>query len=248
MAREETGKTPLKKIILVIGVVILTIVGFGIFTYIVNEFANSGTNPGIVKKPNIYLYSNVTVQDTIRIDVPNGRVVTSDPLAHHVNVVEWEVTITPDGMFYDNEQIPWLFYEAEIDNPAVSTNMGWYFERCNETITTNNVPYSIPQFVQLFAQELCRIGLFAKEAQDFVDYWFSLEHILVPEDGKYTLILADEMWVNSNLQLSTGQNYDVLRIFLVLNQVFAPVTVLAIPNATNTVTTGLILHEWGVIC
>ncbi len=200
-----------------------------------------------ITKPNIYLYSNVEIEDTIRIDVIDGKVVQSDPFTHKQNYVEWNVTINPNGLFYGNAQIPWLFYETAMKSRAEVVNNGWYFEKSGETIKYDNNSYPATNFPAIFMNELIRIGLFENEARDFIEYWFSSENYQFPKDAKYILRLADNNWIESHLVLSTHHTYETLRIFLVLDQVDEPVILPIIPSVSPNSDASLVLHEWGLI-
>ncbi len=235
------------KTLKVIGIITIVFSILFLFVLIIYFQLPSGSYPEGVRKPNIYLYSNTEIEDTIRIDVIDGKVVQSDPIAHKQDYVEWKVTVNPNGLFYGNARVPWLFYETAMKSRAEVVNNGWYFEKSGETIKYNNNSYPSANFPTIFMNELMRIGLFEKEARDFIEYWFSSENYLFPKDARYILRLADNNWIESHLVLSTHHTYETLRIFLVLDQVDEPVILPIIPSVSPNSNATLVLHEWGVI-
>jgi hypothetical protein len=198
-----------------------------------------------VEKPNIYLYSDIYLTDTVTISIPHGYATVTDPVVPLGSTISWDISLSPEGLFYEGEKIPWLFYELEVLTYPPKSDYGYSFEMKEESIAYNNIDYSFTDFRSLFKSELERIGLFPQESLDFVDWWFNDSMILFPEVGSYNLFLIENDWIEEELVLSTIHDYDELRLFFLCEK--GEALELKAPSSIPCSTEGLILHEWGVI-
>jgi hypothetical protein len=205
----------------------------------------------VIDKPNIYLYSTTTtITDTIEVEIINGKIIKSDPYAHRGSKVTWEdVRISPEGMSYENNSIDWLFYEAIIDTSLdVYTSVldyGWIIERQENQYIFEENHHTYDQFQEVFIKKLLTIGLYQKEAEDFVEWWFNNDTKLIQEDGKFVLRMMDSTWIEQHFILTSNHTYEQLRLFFLCHPFKDGLDIQEPPSYSSK--SNLVLHEWGVI-
>lgn len=105
----------------------------------------------VVRKPNIYIHPEESIELTVKLDFPmGGEVITSIP--EYGN--GWKISVDTSGLI-DN-YYNYLFYESK--QPDIwQTNSGWLVPRIDLEV--------------FFTQNMERYGFYGREIQDFIEYW-----------------------------------------------------------------------------
>jgi len=181
-----------------------------------------GIDEQLVRKPNIYLYSDQPTAFGLRLTL-DGVLTASDPVYTSAG---WSGVAHSDGMI--NHTIPYLFYEFATKT-AFSEEFGWCIKSS--------------EFSEWCERELTLLGLNERERADFVEYW----QRVLPDSSYISIYLQPRALVERVSKLHVSPAPDaVLRLFFYVvpgeqrSQIRPPQT---LPFLRQ----GFTLVEWGVI-
>lgn len=175
----------------------------------------------ILKKPAIYLYPQKKSAITVSLRI-NGTITKTIP----PYVKEWNIIANPNGMIeggYD-----YLFYEADLKKISLPKE-GWIVE--------------YKKLNRWFDINLAKLGLNAKEKQQFKAYWMKE----LPSAPYYKIQLLDSKFLSDYMGLDIYPKPDTL---IRLNFYFTPLKELEKINEPIIKTPkrkGFIVIEWGGI-
>ena len=134
------------------------------------------STPGVVGKPNVYLYPEAETDVNVWLSfVGGGRMTVSEP----EYIEGWDVTVTPEGKITAYEPVyfmdpdtgehwpiptrgepageyDYLFYEGEVAGPG-QLDSGWVVGR--------------DEIEPFFREKLAAYGFAGREIEDFVEFW-----------------------------------------------------------------------------
>ena len=180
------------------------------------------TNPGVARKPVIYLYPEEETEITVQLTL-DGKLTCTYPAYNG----GWKVTAVPDGMLTDanGQTYNYLYWEGETDARWDMTE-GF----CVQGADT----------AAFLEDALAKLGLTRREANEFIVYWLPLM-----EQNPYNLISfqTDVYTEAAKLQIDPAPD-TLIRVFMVWKAadsfVKLPVQVLTAPERT-----GFTVVEWG---
>lgn len=179
-------------------------------------------DPGYpVKKPAVYLYPTKKTDISVSLHV-NGTITKTIPLYTEA----WNITANPDGTIeggYD-----YLFYEADLKKISLPKE-GWIVE--------------YKELNLWFDINLAKLGLNAKEKQQFKEYWIKE----LPSSPYYKIQLLDMKFLSDNMSLDIHPKPDTL---IRLNFYFTPLKQLEKidePTINTPERKGFSVVEWGGI-
>jgi hypothetical protein len=182
------------------------------------------THGPVVRKPNIYLYPQITQWTSIEVVFPNGgKILESEP--HYGN--GWLVEIEPSGKI--NGTYDYLFYEAQTPN-HYQYSSGWIIQR--DTLS------------EFFLHILSKAGFRENEIRDFIDYWpprlnNSEYYAVYPQQ-------RDEVEKMIILKVSP-EPQTRLRLFFIITPILTTDNFLEEPKIATAFRGGYSLAEWGVV-
>lgn len=174
-----------------------------------------------VKKPALYLYPTKKTDISVSLRV-NGTLTTTIPPYNG----GWKVSAEPNGAIeggYD-----YLFYEADLKN-VTHPKEGWVVSR--------------QELKKWFNAKLPALGLNAKEARQFKEYWITE----LPKAPHYAIYLLDDTFLSANMALDIRPKPDTL---IRRNFYFVPLQqsrVLKEPYIETPKRKGFSVVEWGGI-
>jgi len=180
----------------------------------------------LVRKPNIYIYPETTIQLELSLNFPmGGKIVTSIPEYG----LGWNVTVTPEGTI--NDEYSYLFYES-IQPDVWQMSEGWIIRK--------------EDLKNFFTGNMALYGFSEREIKDFNEYW-------IPRLTGFPLfaIYPQEAFrIESVIQLNFSQQPDdVLRLFYIIKGIHEmPAIMITDPKIYNYFSRdGFHVSEWGVI-
>lgn len=177
--------------------------------------------PTIVKKPAIYFYPQKKSAVSVSLRI-NGSITKTVPSYSE----GWNIIANPNGMIeggYD-----YLFYEADLKKISLPKE-GWVVE--------------YQELNHWFDINLAKLGLNAKEKQQFKEYWMKE----LPSSPYYKIQLLDMKFLSDNMGLNIHPKPDTL---IRLNFYFTPLKQLEKINEPYIKTPdrkGFTVVEWGGI-
>lgn len=187
-----------------------------------DESDSTSTGP-LVRKPNIYIYPESSINLSISIKFPNGgRVIKAIPSYNN----GWDITVDKSGKIDSNYD--YLFYECTAPD-LYQYKKGWRVG--HDSLTA------------FFRINLKRTGFTEKEIQDFVEYWIpklkSDEYIIYPqysEDLKNIVVLK-----------FSEEPDNLIRLFYIIQGSMGLDKELLLPDIPEFDRSGFHVAEWGVI-
>ncbi len=174
-----------------------------------------------VKKPAVYLYPTKNINVRVKLEV-NGNLTVTDPPYN----TGWNVYVTPDGLI-DNKY-DYLFYEADL-NKIFLPEEGWIVE--------------FKSLEKWFDEYLPKLGLNAKESEQFKEYWLKN----LKNSNYYEIKLLDNKFLEENMKLIiTPKPQTLIR----LNFYFKPLIekrTIKNPEIIKPERDGFTVVEWGGI-
>ena len=199
--------------------------GIGLF---IGLFAVSGVFTSI-EKPVIYFYPESATPVSVSLQT-DELITQSEPFVGWLSPVSWSFTALPNStlLFDDGKSsYPYLFYETSYLNGKLPLRAGW--------------STSADELEALLDRELPRLGLNAREAAEFKEYWFN--HL--PVSPYYAVYVINSSDVDSKLVLSVSPKPDsVVRVILGFKPTDGPEQV-PTPVVLTPSRTGFAVVEWG---
>jgi hypothetical protein len=183
--------------------------------------------PGIVKKPNIYLYPAQKQEVTVKLTF-TGTISASYP-AYDSQIGGWRVTAFPSGNLInqaDGKEYSYLFWEGKNEQIKYDLTQG-YVVAGKDTL----------KFLQ---ETLAKMGLTPKEYNEFIVYWLPKM-----QDNKYNLItFAGKEYTDSARLEITPQPDAILRVFMAFKPLEEKIEIKA-PEVKPFIRKGFTVVEWG---
>lgn len=183
--------------------------------------------PGVVKKPNIYLYPTHQQEVTVKLTFA-GTIAVSYP-AYNPQLGGWQVTAFPDGKIInkaDRLEYSYLFWEGK--DAGIKYNLSEGFVVAGKDTM---------KFLQT---TLARMGLTPKEYNEFIVYWLPKM-----QDNKYNLItFAGKEYTDSAKLEITPQPDALLRVFMAFKPLSTEIRI-KMPAIKQFVRKGFTVVEWG---
>ncbi|MCB9196715.1 MAG: hypothetical protein H6598_10875 [Flavobacteriales bacterium] len=198
----------------------------------VNFLVRSKDYHPMVKKPVIYLYSNVELEMELKLRTEVELAFTYPDYQDG-----WQLRLGPDGIFMpsDNKSYPYLFWDG-IDHNRIT------YSRENEILIGEVV--NTDTVVSYLERRLIEYGLNSKERTDFITFWG-------PELKQQTFAVIqfkiDEMYDEVSINL-TSIEMEQRRVFMCFDQMndYPQIELSnSQPKAKVFTRTGTYLVEWG---
>ena len=177
-----------------------------------------------VKKPNIYLYPQSSIELDVFLGFPKGGgVINSIPDYQN----GWHISVEPSGKI-DN-RYEFLFYEASV--PSLwQYKFGWVIPKDSLT--------------KFFKNNFKQAGFIKNEIDDFIEYWVPLlskneYYLLYPQ-------FAEQIEPLIEIEMSI-QPDNFLRLYYVIKGTENPDVNLELPIIQNFERSGFVAAEWGGI-
>jgi len=196
-------------------------------TCVQSESESAPLFPGVVKKPNIYLYPTHQQEVTVKLTFA-GSIAASYP-AYNPQLGGWQVTAFPDGKIInkaDHKEYSYLFWEGKDAGIKYDLSKGFVVAGKD---TMN------------FLQEtLAKLGLTPKEYNEFIVYWLPKM-----QNNKYNLItFAGKEYTDSAKLEIIPQPDALLRVFMAFKPLTNEIKIKA-PEIRPFVRKGFTVVEWG---
>jgi hypothetical protein len=179
-------------------------------------------DPNVAYKPVIYLYPEEETKVDVSLDL-NGELLKSEPLYRE----GWTVTAKPDGTLIspDGGEYYALYWEGEIE-ASMDFTKGFCVEGS--------------QTADFLAEMLPRLGLNAREVNEFIIYWLPQM-----QGNAYNLISFQTDAYTDNAKLILSPEPDTLiRVFMAWKAVDQPIGIEPQTIATPE-RIGFTVVEWG---
>jgi hypothetical protein len=180
----------------------------------------------VLRKPNIYIYPQETIQLKVSLNFPQGGEVINSIPEYGTG---WNVSVEPGGLI-DNT-CRFLFYESILPD-SWQYSKGWIRNQAD--------------LEDFFCDNLLNAGFRGQEIEDFIDYWIPL----LSDYPFYAIYPQTVEEIEQLVELNFSVEPDsVLRLFYVIKAYEeAPVLHLAVPEEPDAFErAGFFVVEWGGI-
>lgn len=191
-------------------------------------------------KPAVYLYPEKDTMVRVQVAIPQGSLTYTDPLYPKGG---WTVLAQPSGVLtylgkeladstgkinYPTGVFPYLYYEGKIQDSAVAKPEKGFV-----------VAYDT--LAPFFDDVLPKLGLTAKEGQEFKDYWLKA----LPKHSYYFIGVLPQEEVDANEPLTiTPKEETMIRVRLYFEGLESPKSVVA-PEIMTPKRNGFTVVDWG---
>ncbi len=177
-----------------------------------------------VLKPAVYLYSDVPVDLSIKVN-PAGQFDFTYP--NH-GTTGWQVHVDDKGLTCNGTSYDYLFWDAKQSQMDFNYNLGFVIKG-EETVA-------------FLEDKLSAMGLNDREKQDFIAFWGPK---LVKNDYNYLHFIMNEAYAESIGSIESSVEIESsLRLFMAYKPLSAPVPVLE-QEIEEFKRVGFTLVEWG---
>lgn len=184
--------------------------------------------PFLARKPVIYLYPRTEIKVEVAVGLPEDAAFSS--LYPKMNDGKWVVLANPDGELRDHKSdknYSYLFWEAEQETPFVIQREKAYCVSGNDS----------EEFLE---KTLRKLGLSAKESNDFIVYWLP-----ILEKNRYNIIqFMDEDYTDRYPLKVSPKPETSIRVFMVFEKSVHKVET-GTPTINEVPRSGFTLVEWG---
>ena len=183
-------------------------------------------DPGVEKKPVVYLYPTSTTDVDIKLGAPEKLTVSYPKYTD-----AWRVTANPDGSLIDRatgRSLYSLYYETDYTVAHGVREEGFVIKGADSA--------------SFLEEKLAQLGLNEREAEEFIIYW--LPQL---EKNAYNYIyFAPTSEIAENMPLNVSPAPDtVIRINMEFKALDAPITVKEQKLPATPIRQGFTLVEWG---
>lgn len=176
-------------------------------------------------KPAVYLYPKQTTLVNVKV-FPKGELTLTIPPYPSQG---WDVIAHPDGrIFVDGKQYPYLYYEAKIEDSSFKKPEKGFVVAFNE-------------LSDLYDKLLPKLGLNAKEAFEFKQYWEKT----LPYSPYYFVGVMEKIDIDAIEPLIINPKPDsILRVHLYFEPLSNPKQIEE-PELKTPARVGFVASEWG---
>ena len=191
-----------------------------------NDTAVKHCNPGVEKKPVVYLYPTSTIDVNVELGAPEKLTVSYPKYTD-----AWRVTANPDGSLIDRttgRNLYSLYYEADYTTAQGVRDEGFVIKGADSA--------------SFLEEKLAQLGLNEREAEEFIIYW--LPQL---EKNAYNYVYfapSSEIAENMPLKVSPAPE-TVIRINMEFKALDAPIQVKEQKLPATPIRKGFTLVEWG---
>ena len=191
---------------------------------IVENLDDSDTSHVVLRKPNIYLYPEKTIQIEVSLIFPySGKVIESIPEYNG----GWNVSVSPEGII--DGKYEYLFYECELTD-RFQYDEGWIVKG--------------KDIERFFRSNMSAHGFIDHEINDFLEYWLPL----LDENKSWLVYPQYRDIIDKYVELEFSVTPDnIFRLFYCIRENRDNRTVLNEPEIRKGKRTGFSLFEWGGI-